>query len=497
MNNEIKQENVPSKKTPKKPEAEILLDRQLEMKDKTKTSNIITIVLFCAFILFFGLMFCILPDNAYSQTEKRALASAPDMSWFRISTGLGRDLKMMTMTEDEKAAYKDKANWSNIQTELYEKIDKMNVSDEKKTELRKKVTYDRYFKVFSDDISDYYSDQFPFRDQLRVIKAATEIAMLKQENNGVLFAKGYLVKKDTLADGKTLEDATGTIDSNLKYIGDMQKFLPENIKCYTAVAGRTVDIAESALPAIFPYSSTNAEAYWQAYNEAVEKYGVNTVELKDLLKGKFDEGEYVYYKTDHHWTTLGAYYAYTSISAAFGKAPYSLDKFEREVFSSKFIGTTYAKAGAALGGADTIEFFRYEGDKDYETVIKEDGTVLEAFYNYEYRNDNDKYSAFLGSDNKSNGGNNAVTLITKKSGEPREKMIVIKDSFGHSLVPFLAIDYDLIVLDMRYYNGDMSEYLSDESVTSILFIYNMETFSNNDGPQKAGGSVIVYYKYLA
>ena len=174
MNNDI---NV--KKTPKKPEAEILLDRQLEMKDKTKAANVVTIVLFCLFILFFGVMFIIMPDNEYSQTEKRQLASAPDMSWFRISTGLGRDLKMMTMTEEEKAAYKDKANWNSIRSELYEKIEKMNVSDEKKTELKSKVTYDKYFKVFSDDVSDYYSDQFPFRDQLRVIKAAAEIAMLK------------------------------------------------------------------------------------------------------------------------------------------------------------------------------------------------------------------------------------------------------------------------------------------------------------------------------
>jgi hypothetical protein len=273
----------------------------------------------------------------------------------------------------------------------------------------------------------------------------------------------------------------------------MQKFLPENVKCLTAVAGRTVDVAESRIPAIFPYSSTNAEAYWKTYGEKAEAYGINTVELKDSLKARFDAGEYVYYKTDHHWTSLGAYYAYCEIAKALGDTVRPLDFFERETFSKDFIGTTYAKAGAALGGADTIEFFRYEGDKDYVTEIKEDGTKLEAFYNYDYRDVNDKYSAFLGSDNKSNGGNNAVTLITKTTDEPRCKMIVLKDSFGHSLVPFLAIDYDLIVLDMRYYNGDMSEYLSDPDLSAMLVIYNMETFSNNDGPQKAGGCVIGYF----
>ena len=136
---------------------------------------------------------------------------------------------------------------------------------------------------------------------------------------------------------------------------------------------------------------------------------------------------------------------------------------------------------------------RLTNSEGFVYEIKEDGTKLEAFYNYAYRDVNDKYSAFLGSDNKSNGGNNAVTLITKTTNEPRRKMIVLKDSFGHSLVPFLAIDYDLIVLDMRYYNGDMSEYLSEPDLSAILVIYNMETFSNNDGPQKAGGCVIGYF----
>ena len=500
MNNEIKIESAPVKKTPKKPEAEILLDRQLAMKDKTKLSNIITIAFFCVFILFFGIMFIIMPDNAMSQTEKRQLASAPDLSWAHIKLGLDRDLKLMTMTEDQKTAYTDSSNWSNVKSDIDAEIDKMNLSDEEKSDLKLSITHKSYFKSFSDEVSDYYKDQFPFRDQLRVIKAFTELIMLKQENHDVLFAKGYLVKKDTLEGSTTLDEALKNVEKyNLQTIGVMQTLLPENVTCLTAVAGRTVDIAKSALPKIFPYASTNAERYWQTYSEAAVKYNVNTVELKDMLRMKFDAGEYVYYKTDHHWTTLGAYYAYCSIYEALGKTPRPLDSFKREVFSSDFLGTTYAAAGAAPGGADTIEFFRYDGDTDYETEIINNvynmtvETKLEAFYNYKYRDTNDKYSAFLGSDNESNGGNNALTLITKKTGEPREKMLVFKDSFGHSLVPFLAIDYDLIVIDPRYFHEDLSQFLSDESLTAILFIYNMATFSNDTGANYASAAIIDYY----
>ena len=503
MNNEIKTESAPAKKTPKKPEAEILLDRQLEMKDKTKLSNIITIALFCLFILFFGIMFIIMPDNNWSQTEKRQLASAPDFSPAHIKLSLDRDLKLMTMTEDQKTAYTDESNWSNVKAEIDSKIDKMKLSDDEKAELKVSITHDSYFLSFADEISKYYQEQFPFRDELRVIKGFSELLMLKRENHDVLFAKGYLVKKDTLEDKNTTEDAEKTVKLNVQTIGLMESVLPENVTCVTAVAGRTVDIAVSALPKIFPYASTNAERYWQTYTDAAAKYNVSTVELKDTLKAEFDAGEYVYYKTDHHWTTLGAYYAYRSIIEAFGKTPRPIESFTRETFTTDFLGTTYATAGVAPGGADTIEFFRYEGDTDYETVIINDTynmtaeTTLEAFYNYKYRDTGDKYSAFLGSDNQSNGGNNALTLITKKTSEPREKMIVFKDSFGHSLVPFLAIDYDLVVIDPRYFNGDLSAFLSDGSVTAILFIYNMATFSNGTGPNYASASAFAYYQSIS
>ena len=190
-NNDIRVE-LPAKKPRKKPEAEILLDRQLEMKTKTKKTDIAIIASFCAFILFFGIMFFVLPDKTYSETEKRALKQAPSMTFSRIGEDLKRDLKLMTMTEDEKKAY----------------IAELGSG----------------YKVFSDEIGDYYADQFPFRDQLRVIKAAVEIGMFKQENNDVVFAGGYLIKKDSVTgvtqneDGtfrdRTYEDAAKTIQNN-------------------------------------------------------------------------------------------------------------------------------------------------------------------------------------------------------------------------------------------------------------------------------------------
>ena len=220
-NNEIKAPEA-VKKPKKKPEAEILLDKQLEMKAKTRKTDIAILASFCLFILFFGVMFFIMPDKEYSETEKRALKQAPVMTFSRIGEDLKRDLKIMTMTEDEKKAY----------------IAELGDS----------------YKVFSDEIGDYYADQFPFRDQLRVVKAATEIGLLKQENNDVVFAGGYLIKKDSVTgvtqneDGtirdRTYEDAADTIKNNVHLLSGIEQSLSDGVDLRVAVAGRTIDVAK-------------------------------------------------------------------------------------------------------------------------------------------------------------------------------------------------------------------------------------------------------------
>ncbi len=477
-NNEIKVE-APVRKPKQKPEAEILLDRQLEMKGKTRKTDIAILASFCVFILFFGIMFFVLPDKTYSETEKRTLAQMPSLTFSRIGGDLQRDLKLMTMTEDEKKAYVAELGDS--------------------------------YKVFSDEIGDYYADQFPFRDQLRVVKAAVEIGMLKQENNDVLFAGEYLIKKDSVSgvvqneDGtfrdRTYEDAAETIKNNVHLLSGIEQSLPESVDLRTAVAGRTIDVVpESKLPPLFPTEDeTHRSVYWNAYNDQVQADGLNVIDLKDVLNLHFRGGEYVYYKTDHHWTSLGAYYAYCEIIRSYGIEPYALDTFSRETYTTSFVGTTYAKAGAAFGGKDTIELFRYDGDTDYTTTIinGDKKTVLQGFYNQDkYRDINDKYGVFIGSDDTGDGGNNAVTIV-EKNGESRPKMILIKDSFGNSIVPFLARHFDLIILDLRTSSKDFSEYLSDPDLAHILVLYNMETFMNDAKISDAASRIIPYFRQKA
>jgi hypothetical protein len=188
-----------------------------------------------------------------------------------------------------------------------------------------------------------------------------------------------------------------------------------------------------------------------------------------------DRGQ-LYYKTDHHWTTLGAYYAYVEIIKSFKEEnmePLPLSAFTREIASDEFYGTAWSKAGMKWIPPDVMEYFRYEGDEDFVTAIIDKNESFSGFYDRSYLELKDKYSSFI-------SGNNARVDITKKQNPgdpPRPKMLLAKDSFGHSIAPFLAIHYDLIILDYRYYKKSAAQLVFDEKIDRVLFLHNLGNLS--------------------
>lgn len=451
-------ENV--KKEIKKPEAEILVDKQLEIAAGTKHPDFIGLVLFSAFILIFAVAFWIVPDNEKSELERRQLTQCPEFTLGRLWQDIKKDTSELFMTYEEKLAATDS-----------------NPS-------------------LADEIADYYSDQFPLRNQLRTLKAASEIFLGKRENNDVMFGDGgYLIKKDTLTqlDGDTGEEiksdkAIENITKNIKYLNALNNIYAEDVQVITAIAGRSVDVMESKLPSFYPYDKT-VEIYWDAYENAAKEKGLTTVDLRKALTKHVENGEYVYYKTDHHWTSDGAYYAYVELANALGITPIDKSQYDIQTVSDDFCGTVYAKAGAALGGADEIKLYRYDGDEQFTVRIPYGNEVCEykGFYSFNYLETADQYGMFIGHSDTSVGGNNAVTYVTKDTDEERETLILIKDSFAHSVVPFLAQHYDLVILDLRY-TGDETvlNVIASNNVKAIVVLENMETFMNDSSAlQKA------------
>lgn len=317
---------------------------------------------------------------------------------------------------------------------------------------------------FTADAARYCTDQMPMRNTFVGLKAAIETSVGKAENNSVLLGTdGYIIAKDD----------TPNFDFAQKNLDAVKIFAEKlDIPLHLAVAGRSQDVLINYAPALYPALEISDATFGRVF----ENYGgIPQIDLLSPLRERADMGEYVYYRTDHHWTTLGAYYAYVEIMESYGIEPYPLEFFSREIPSEEFYGTTWSKAGMKWVEPDAMEFFRYDGDESLVCEIV-GGKTFFGLYDRSYLDKKDKYSAFI-------GGNNARVRIYPSESSPlsgeRETLLLIKDSFGHSAAPFLAAHFDLEIIDLRYYkplvgNPSVLDLTKEIGADRILILYNMD-----------------------
>ncbi len=185
--------------------------------------------------------------------------------------------------------------------------------------------------------------------------------------------------------------------------------------------------------------------------------------------------EYIYFRTDHHWTALGAYYAYADFCKTKGIEPVTLSKYEEITFEN-FTGTFYTNASqnsTLKENADSVIAYKplY---KNTCTITKADGVSYELDLVRDVTDFGStlKYLTFM-------GGDNPLTTI-KNLDKPREEVcVVIKDSYGNAFVPFLLPHYSTIyVIDPRYYTGSLEEFCSDKVINDVIFVSNISTTRN-------------------
>lgn len=186
--------------------------------------------------------------------------------------------------------------------------------------------------------------------------------------------------------------------------------------------------------------------------------------------------EYTYFRTDHHWTALGAYYAYEEFAEAKGIKPIPLSKYKAKTYEG-FLGTFYAQSGQSPKLSKTPDSVTvYEPYNNVSCVIEE---ASGKTYNWNVVADASQYStsmkylAFI-------GGDNALTTITNKDNPKGETCVVIKESYGNAFVPFLIPHYSKIyVIDPRHYNGTLSEFTANKKIDDVIFIANISTTRNS------------------
>ena len=305
----------------------------------------------------------------------------------------------------------------------------------------------------------YENDQFPLRDMWITLKATTDRLMGKVEENGVYLGKnGYLMEAFN-APSQTQYDAT---------VNAMTSFAQNHsdLKQYALIAPNSVNILKSNLPAFAPADDQNP--WIDKLKDSLTSAGVTFIDIRDTFTDH--KAEDLYYRTDHHWTTLGAYYAYLQAAAAMG-IDTSSDSYDKAPVSQTFKGTLSAKSGFRSGETDEIDVFLPNGDNALSSVVNyvDEQKKSASFYDTSKLNTRDKYALFF-------GGNHAQIKISTPT-ESNNTLLVLKDSYANSFIPFLAQHYrKIIMIDPRYYYGDLEQLLQVENVQEVLYLYNANTF---------------------
>ena len=374
-----------------------------------KITNIITIVLFLAILFGLSVAFVAMPDKSYSENEKRNLQLFPEFSLEALMDG-----------------------------------------------------------KFSSEINEYFADQFPLRDAFVSLKALAELSLFKGENNGVLLGENETLGVRTFSIFKDRLNRIENMDhfynrSVVKQLEALNKFAAEkaDVPVHVIIPPRVIDVASES----FNYPS-NVSVSLDALISSTLSEDI-FIPVSPVLKEKYSAGEYVYYRTDHHWTTLGAYYAYVEIMKSFGMEDViiSADKFEVKTAAEDFYGTTWSKCGFSFVSPDTMEFWSLGNEDNFTTTIGE--RQFSGFYDMSYLETMDKYSVFI-------SGTNDVTFVESNYDEERPVLLLPKDSFANSLVPFLAQHFDLVLVNMANRMTNISTYAEQYSADRILFVWNAE-----------------------
>lgn len=318
---------------------------------------------------------------------------------------------------------------------------------------------------YTGELGKFYSDQFPFRDKFVGFKGFAELGMLKMENNDVILGEDdYLIKRIEYT-----QDAYDLAKSNLDAVAQFKKAMQAlGIQCDFAVAPRAVDVMDFKISDY--YSTERADAIWNIVSQS----GTDPILFEQELRSAAMSDEYVWFKTDHHWTVKGAYIAYLKLANTSGYSPAPTDKFQLVQVSDSFRGTTYSAGGIKWTSPDTIEIMRYTGDTKYTvTDMISNKKLLDGFYDTSYLDQKDKYSVFL-------GGNNAHTSISN-GDESKPRLLIIKDSFAHSVIPFLAEHFYIEVIDLRSFKTQsVYKYISENNFDKVLVFYGIDSIATND-----------------
>ncbi|MDE7362777.1 MAG: hypothetical protein K2N38_12680 [Oscillospiraceae bacterium] len=393
------------------------------------TPNKLMIALFAIVLLTIPILTCALPKQEKSENENRTLAKMPTII--------------------------DKNKWEKAE----------NIDDYFKA-VKWKYINNRDGRAFKDDIETYLCDHMAGRELW--VKSANSLTKLsgQRELNGVYTLDDQLVQTFKGYDEKL-------VSASVKAMNDFAERFPD-IPMYLMLAPTAQEIFSGEIPS---YTGLMSE---KSFIDSVyaQMENVGTIDCLSYISGHSDD--YVFYRTDHHWTSLGAFYAYQAAAKSLNYTAYGLNAFNIETASRDFRGTLYSKTLDDGIKPDTVEYyFLASGEPAVKMTCRDDRDVktYDSLYVREFLGEKDKYSSFTGSN---------VPIVNIETDVDNDKsLLMIKDSYAHSLVPFLSKHYSKITMvDLRYINTGLNNLIRLDEYTEALFLFNVIGFAEDNSIAK-------------
>lgn len=354
-----------------------------------RISQVVTAVLFCAFLAGFGLLHILLPDRTFSPVENRTLSSMPDFSWSALADG-----------------------------------------------------------SYTSKLEKYLEDQFPLRDGWMGLKNRYEYLLGKREFHGVYLCGDRLIHK--------IEDASRA-EQNIAYLQKLTELT--DIPVYLGLIPTAAEVYRDQLPA--GAENFDQAAYLKKVRESVPD--AVWVDMEKWMDGA--SGVSLFYRTDHHWTSAGAWHGYAALMEAMGEPFEPLGT--PETVSEDFYGTLYSSSGVHWLAPDTIE--RYVSGEGVTVENFEKGET-HGLYVDSFLGEKDKYASFL-------GGNTPLYIIRNPEATSEEKLLVVRDSYSDAMAPFLSQYFaEIHLVDLRYYRTSVVEYARENGMDRIFVCYSVENF---------------------
>lgn len=311
--------------------------------------------------------------------------------------------------------------------------------------------YDEKFEAYMDD-------QFVGRDMWRKLKVTVDRICGSRLENGVYIGRnGQLLEQIEVADENHL---TANIKA-IKSFSESQKKIPVRMMLVPDAA----NVLNHSLPALAkPEDQTQMFSMVRKdLGDSVEWIDVST----ELNKHKTEK---IYYKTDHHWTTLGAFYAFQAAAPSLGIEGDLSGKYVSHAVSNSFNGMLASKSGVNLGEKEQIDIYvPTEEDTDLIIDYVDEGKRSTSLYDSSKLKEKDQYTVFL-------GGNSSLLDIRTVSTSTK-RLLLVKDSFANSFIPFLTPYYrEIVVVDPRYYSGTINDLMDSYRISEVLFLYSGNTF---------------------